>query len=456
MIRHAASVHTETKLKAVPDARPADSEKDVSRTRSSKRAKDVSQLADARAERAARRVNRKTEEVERLPFDLSALEEEGAFINVDASGFGMLDRRLDWQAVGITLPKETDVAFRPPRCGILPNRYRRPLVAPAQAAHAALHKYSYQFRLTETLFETPSYRWIPWRAFGAFETAFNEASVKLETAKNNVLDNYDAIRAEVLDTFARLANDSAQRLLATGVVVPPDFREVLTTNVLDRLPSEHELRDRLVLRYQVGVILLGSEMLREQRLALEERQLLERTQSEGNLARSRERAAEEIVQQELWTVRESARQRLAAEREEQQREAETKDRLRQLKIEAAREKLQETLSPLQEGAAQLRAQVYESATAMHNAIVKNGYLPGATAKKARGMARWFRLMNFQSDGDLDALIADLERLATASAGKKKRSASSTSVRAVLDDIIELCYADANSLTEPSRLAALEI
>jgi hypothetical protein len=56
-------------------------------------------------------------------------------------------------------------------------------------------------------------------------------------------------------------------------------------------------------------------------------------------------------------------------------------------IEAAREKLEETLSPLQEGAAQLRAQIYESAGAMQEALQKHDFLPGATAKRARNLAR---------------------------------------------------------------------
>ena len=46
-----------------------------------------------------------------------------------------------------------DLAFRPPHCGLLPDRFRLPLVRPAARAHAALHRYSYRFRLTETLFE---------------------------------------------------------------------------------------------------------------------------------------------------------------------------------------------------------------------------------------------------------------------------------------------------------------
>ena len=116
--------------------------------------------ADARAGRAAERAGVAAAEVERLPFDLSALEDDGVFLNVDARGFGMLDRRLDWQALGVTLPRGGDLAFRPPRCGLLPDRYRLPLLRPAARAHAALHRYSFRFTLTETLFETPAYRWL--------------------------------------------------------------------------------------------------------------------------------------------------------------------------------------------------------------------------------------------------------------------------------------------------------
>src|SRR6266542_2262738 len=171
-----------------------------------------------RAAVAAARTDRRAEEIERLPFDLSALEEEGLFVNVDATGFGILDRRLDWQALGVELPEETDVAFRPPRCGLLPNRYRRPLLTPVSQAHAALHKYSYQFRLTETLFETPAYRWVPWRAFTEFEAAFDKACDNLDEARRKVLDQYDEIRLEVSHTFRQVATDSAQRLEATGAI----------------------------------------------------------------------------------------------------------------------------------------------------------------------------------------------------------------------------------------------
>jgi hypothetical protein len=413
-------------------------------------------LSDHRARRAAERTQREVGEVERLPFDLSALDAEGIFVNVDASGFGLLDRRIDWQALGITLPNGTDVAFHPPRCGVLPNRFRRPLLTPASQAHAALHKFSYRFRLTETLFETPAYRWLPWRAFPAFEAAFNVAAQRLETARQQALDAYDTIRAEVLETFTQLAADSYQRLLATGIAPPVGFRERIRDGVLDALPSEDELRHKLRLRYQVGVILLGSEMLREQRAALVEKQRLAQAQAETALAEQHSRVAAAAVQQQLWTEQESTRLRLAAEAEEHRREAEVKEHLRQLKLAAAREQLHDALSPLQEGAAQLRAQVYEAATAMHAALLKNDFLPGATAKKARQLAEWFRLMNFQSDAELEGLLTQLEGLAAKSTGKKRVRPTNGQIQAALDDILTLCYRDAQTITQSGRLGALEL
>src|SRR5207244_919831 len=126
--------------------------------------RDVSSV-DRRVARAADQLRLSTQAIERLPFDLSALEDGGILINVDTRNFGLLDRRLDWQALGIALPRGTELAFRPPRCGLVPDRYRLPLLSPAAQAHSALHAQSYRFQLVETVLENPSYRWLPWRTW---------------------------------------------------------------------------------------------------------------------------------------------------------------------------------------------------------------------------------------------------------------------------------------------------
>lgn len=409
---------------------------------------------DARAERAAQRTGVATTDVERLPFDLSALEDEGVFLNVDARGFGLLDRRLDWNTLGITLPRGSDVAFRPPRCGLLPDRYRLPLLRPAARAHAALHKYSYHFRLTETLFETPAFRWVPWRAFEAFEQEYHAAQAALDAAKREVLDQYDAVREEVVAIFLQLARDSARRLEATDHGIPEGFSDAVVRGVLAALPGPDDLREKLALRYQVGVILLGSEMIAEQRKAREERRKLDEAEAALRAEQQRQAARARLVQEELWAEEERIRRRLQAEEDERQREVAIKERLRQLRLEAAKEKLQDALSPLEEGAKQLHAAVYETAMALRESLQKHHYLPGASAKRARALARWFKLMNWQSDQQLESLVAELESLAHRTTGKSKRDPGP--IDQVLGDIIELCYADARALAEPHRMGALEL
>ena len=87
---------------------------DVSRTTG------AAEPVQLRAEHAAKQTGVQFGEIEWFPFDLSALESEGVFVNVDARNFGLLDRRLDWCALGVTLPRRGDLAFRPPRRSLSP------------------------------------------------------------------------------------------------------------------------------------------------------------------------------------------------------------------------------------------------------------------------------------------------------------------------------------------------
>ena len=410
---------------------------------------------DRRVQRAADQLGREIAEVERLPFDLSVLDADGIFCNVDARNFGLLDRRLDWHALGISLPRTRGVAFRPPRCGLVPDRYRLPLLRPADRAHAALHKFSYHFRLVETVFESAAYRWVPWRAWPEFEREFNATQTQLRAALDAYATDYDAIRATVLETFRQLAADSARRLEATGNPVPTDFEDAVVHEVLATLPSPTLLWERLSLRYRIGVMQLGSEMLAEQRKAAEERRQLEAIEAEQNLEQRRQQTKERIVQEELWVVQERHRRELHSEEEERRREAAVKERLRQLKLEAARERLQEALSPLEEGAKQLHTAVFEAATAIRTSLQKHQALHGSSAKKARDLSRWFRIMDWQGDQQLEVLVRELEQLASMPTSKKRKRDPGP-LDQVLGDIIALTYADARALAEPNRMAALEL
>jgi len=164
------------------------------------------------------------------------------------------------------------------------------------------------------------------------------------------------------------------------------------------------------------------------------------------------RSAFRIVQEGLWAEQERVRRQLVGEESERRQEAAVKERLRQLKLEAARERLQETMSPLEEGAKQLHAAIYESAAAIRSSLQKHQYLHGSSAKRARELARWFRLMCWQSDEQLEGLVDELERLAGERRARKKHVLRE--IDGVLRDLGELSTqftAQGRSLAEAVQL-----
>jgi hypothetical protein len=408
---------------------------------------------DARVSRAASASGVAAPTIERLPFDLSVLDEGGVFVNVDARNFGLLDRRLDWQTLGIALPRDTDLAFRAPTCGLVPDKYRLPLLRPAAQAHSSLHRYSYRFQLVETLFETPSYRWLPWQAWPEFERAFAAAQARLQAALEAYERDFTLITESTVSTFERLAVDSARRLTATGESVGDQFVDTVVRSVQAALPPPDMLRQQLTLRFRIGVMQLGSELWAEQRKAAEQRRQTESSQAEARLAQTRLAAQQRLVQDELWTSQERLRQQRVTEEEERGRETAIKEQLRQLKLQAARERLNEALSPLQEGAQQLHSAVFDAATAIRASLQKHQALRGASARRARNLCKWFALMNWTGDEQLERLITELEQLATAPS-KGKRDPKP--IDQVLGDIIAATYSNARDLAEPNRMAALEL
>lgn len=414
--------------------------------------------SSVRASEAAARLGIETEEVEQLPFDLSVLEQEGIFVNVDASGFGLLDRRLDWSALGIRLPEQSAVSFRPPRIGVLPDRYRLPLQRPAAQAHTALGKYGYRFRLTETIFHTPEYRWIPWQAFAQFEADFIAAREALALAKSTALDHYDEIIEQVTATFTRLADDSARRISAT---TEEAFRDEATRAVfcarivegaLNLVPSRADLQSGLTLSFKPGIIRLGSEMMREQRRAAEEKRLLATVEAETSAIEEDSRRRHRVEQMDMLAEEETRRQQMRHQEEELEREQAVKERIRNLKVEAARQQINESMSPLTEGMEQLHHKLFEMAGQMRDTLKNKSFVPGATAKSAREISRWFKLMNFQNDEGLDRLVTELNKLASA----KTEARSPGDISEVLSDIIRATQGNARQFMQRNRFDALEI
>ena len=68
-------------------------------------------------EKAAVNLGITAAEVESMPFDLSQLETEGVFLNVDCRGFSTLEKQIEWKSLGVELPTQGAIRLSPPRAG---------------------------------------------------------------------------------------------------------------------------------------------------------------------------------------------------------------------------------------------------------------------------------------------------------------------------------------------------
>ncbi|MDQ3042626.1 MAG: hypothetical protein M3R11_09680, partial [Acidobacteriota bacterium] len=383
-------------------------------------------------------------EVETMPFDLTALEQAGIFLNIDATGFSVLSRQLDWQSLGIELPKEQAVHLSPPRTGLLPDNYRKPLQRAASQAHNALDRYSFRFALCEAVLGSSEYGWIPFTAFEAFEKEFAAALETLARAKASVIENYDEILETLRGTFRQLATDSADRLAATVKDEPFDRDEFINTTVaraMQMVPTPPVIRDGMRIKMRPKVILLGSEMRAEQTRAAKlelETQTTNRAQTE--------------IAIEIEAQKEIAEIKVKTAFEDEKREQELKERIRQIKIEAVKREVETSISPLKEGLDQLNSTIYEAAKEMAEKLNDSKFVPGGTAKRAREMYRWFKLMNFTGDAEVETVLAELNKIASRDA--KTRTAAE--MKEAVDAVIVATSKRARKLLKTEQLDALEL
>ena len=398
---------------------------------------------DQRKERAAVELGIESSEVESLPFDLSTLESEGIFMNIDCRRFGTLVSQLEWKTLGVKLPEDTAVRVSPPRAGLLPDLYRNKLMLGAAQAHNALNRFGFRFTLCETVWGTSEYKWIPWTAFEQFEQAYFRACETLSKAKAEVLEKYDEIVELLTDSFRGLAADSADRLQATTTEPfnRDQFVEAVVAQALGMVPTREMIRDGLVITMKPKVLVLGSEMIAERNLT---RSLALQT--------AKVDAERTTLELELDSKRRVEQMKVENAAEETRREREVKERIRNMKIEAARREAEEAVSPVKEGFAQITAKIFEAASEMAERMKDAKFVPGSLAKRARQMCEWYQLMNFTGDTSLEEVLT---RLGDA-AGRETKQRSPEEMRNALGDILRATTVQSRKLLDEDRLSALEL
>jgi len=346
--------------------------------------------------------------------------------------------------LGIELPKEQAIHLSPPRTGLLPDNYRKPLQRAASRAHNALDRYSFRFALCETVLGSSEYRWIPFTAFEAFEKEFAAALENLARAKASVIENYFEILETLRETFRQLAKDSAERLAATMKDEPFDRDEFINRTVaraMGMIPTPPAIRDGMRIEMRPKVILLGSEMRAEQNRVAKlelDKQITGKAQTE--------------IAIEIEAQKEIAEIKVKSAFEDEKREQELKERIRQIKIEAVKKEMEASISPLKEGLDQLNSTIYEAAKEMAERLNDSKFVPGGTAKKAREIYRWFKLMNFTGDTEVETVLAELNKIASRDA--KTRTAAE--MKEAVDAVIIATSKRARKLLKTEQLDALEL
>ncbi len=406
-------------------------------------ARDILSRFESKKEKAAVELGVGVNEVESLPFDLSTLESEGIFMNIDCRGFGSLVRQLEWKTLGVKLPENAAVHVSPPRAGLLPDVYRNKLMRGAARAHQALTRYGFRFTLCETVWGTSEYKWIPWTAFEQFEQAYHKACETLAKAKAEVLEKYDEILETLKDSFRELANDSADRMWATeeNPFDKEEFINAIVAQAQSMVPTREMIRDGLTITMKPKVIVLGSEMIAEQNLR--------KTLSLETAKVDAERVSLEL---ELDSKRRIEQIKVTQVEEETRQEREVKERIRNMKIEAARKEAEEAVSPIKEGLSQLTAKIFEAASEMSEKLKGANFVSGSLAKRARQMCEWYQLMNFTGDTSLEEVLDNLQN----AAGREVKERTTHEMQSALSDLIRLTSVQSKKLLDEDRLSALEL
>lgn len=358
-----------------------------------------------------------------LPFDLSVMQDEGIFVDVTCTGFSSLWGGLRWGDLGIDA-KRVGLDLSSPTCALLPIERARHIRRMSGRAHDTLNSHAYRFLITAALFGTNSWRWLTWRAFEVFEVRFAAVRDDLRVAVYEAIEHYDSILRDMEQRASQLALTSAERLAAGGVSMPATFRDDVIARVMARVPTPEQLL-AISVSYRAGALQLGSEMLEEQRLALEARQELQRQQME-----------QVVISADV------------------QAELAVKNRIREMQIDSARERISAALSPIDEAANHLQAALYEGAQSVLESLQRHERVPPSTARKAREMAEQFRLMAWQEDADLERLLSELRKAATVA--EHKGPLNPERLTTLASDVAAMCYDAAREAGTVHRMSALEV
>jgi len=331
------------------------------------------------------------------------------------------------------------------------------------------------------------YRWIPFTAYQAFRSEWDELAAEFIAVKLDILDHYEEYKQLLAADFAEIALSAWRSLTASqpadrrptpkspiaertaaertgdarpiAVTIdqstytdPAAFSEAITSRALAKLPTPAEIEANLSADYTTALVYGEQDVAADQLAADHIHQQIDL-----------ERAAARAEQQERYAqanlFEEQTRHQVQIDRLAEEEKRIQLDAMRQAEAEHARARLQEMVSPFEAVFSSLRRRLADDARSMLESIRKNSYVRGKIAEKGRGLLDFYQLMAVHDDRQLrDLLIALKAEIGPIGderpAGADRDVAEITGLLSQIDNLAHTAAAD---LTRgPSRFSFIEI
>lgn len=315
-------------------------------------------------------------------FELQRLRDEGALVDINVSGISMLSAGVRWEELGIGESDTRRARFSRGRKQLFPQKLAGKLTSLETQIRGNLDKHSFGI----TGFQP--YRWVPVNAYFAWREKHDALVEEFAAAKQALLDSYDDAADALAQDFAIIAHQAYTSLQAMGDTTNTrdEFVDEVVRIALAKLPARERIEQEMVIDYRTAILEDTADV--EARIAT-----LEAERAEYEKARAAQ-AAE-------WE-----KQNTVAEEERLKRRK--MEEMHRMELQKAREQLDSMRSPWDEVVGAFHQQIAQEVQEILGVINKNGFVPGQTARRIKGLREMYDMLAVQRDEDIETALSQIE------------------------------------------------
>lgn len=372
-----------------------------------------------------------------VTVELQRMLEEGILLDLDLSGFGMMQKTVSFSELGIGKDDGRRARFNPGTRFLLPKELVGKLRSLEVRYRSAFDKYGQRLSVFGSWgwFKLPDHSGEE-SAYEAFISRKAELDEELSGLISSIVRDYDVLvdenktyfRHEVAEkawtAFQSPYGGKAWVLIEMGEYSPDDkgrFCDDMVAHCISQMPTVEQIKS---IRADYKPALLVTDSWTKERAASE--------------------SAAKAQAEQAWS---EARKADLENRQAQMQADERRAAIRQAELEHARQMVGEILSPFQEAFGNLRASIHESAQKVL-ANLGRDKVHGKTAEGLRNLIQYFQVMNL-GDTELEAALKEL--------GNHVRPNSKPSpddVRKALEAVEKITRQSADDIAARSRVAGL--